>query len=97
MCLKDKVIPVTGSAHGMGEGMARVFVHEGARAICLAGLNVPARLIRETVQYYGADSCRRMISPAPPVYLFGRLSSRLSGGAALVNAAVIGRDPAERI
>jgi hypothetical protein len=45
--------------------------------------------VRENVAYYGAGSCRWRVSPAPPACL--------SGGAALVKEAGIGRNPAERI
>ena len=52
MRLNDRVTPVTGSATGIGDGVARVLVREGAQAICLGGLTVgltvPVRLIAET-------------------------------------------------
>ena len=33
MRLKDKVAIITGAAHGMGEGMARLFCREGATVV----------------------------------------------------------------
>lgn len=39
MQLKDKVVVITGAAHGIGEGLARRFKAEGARAIVVADLD----------------------------------------------------------
>ncbi|RYG37900.1 SDR family oxidoreductase [bacterium] len=63
MRLKDKIILITGSTTGIGEGMARVFADEGA-TVAIHGLGedgsgdledpaVPARLIEATVAHYG--------------------------------------------
>src|SRR5271155_5538332 len=76
--LQDKVILVTGSTTGIGEGMVRVFAREGAkvmihgrredaaqklvaeigeRAAFVVGAlddpEVPARLVRETIDHFG--------------------------------------------
>ena len=45
MKLQDKVCIVTGAARGIGEGIAKRFVEEGARAV-IADLNLEAA--RET-------------------------------------------------
>ena len=39
MQVRDKVVVVTGAAHGIGEGMARRFQVEGARAVVVADLD----------------------------------------------------------
>jgi NAD(P)-dependent dehydrogenase (short-subunit alcohol dehydrogenase family) len=76
--LKDKVILITGSTTGIGEGMARIFVQEGAKVMIhgqseeaaqkiaaelgepagfttgeLDDPEVPARIVRETVNHFG--------------------------------------------
>jgi NAD(P)-dependent dehydrogenase (short-subunit alcohol dehydrogenase family) len=76
--LKEKVILITGSTTGIGEGMARVFAREGAKVMIhgrredaartlvaeigeqaafvvgpLDDPEVPARLIRETIDHFG--------------------------------------------
>ena len=39
MQLADKIVVVTGSGHGIGEGLARRFVQEGARAVVVSDLD----------------------------------------------------------
>ncbi len=39
MQLQDTVVVVMGSGHGIGEGLARRFVHEGARAVVVSDLD----------------------------------------------------------
>lgn len=39
MTVKDKVAVITGAAHGIGEGLARRFTAEGARAVVVADLD----------------------------------------------------------
>src|SRR3954464_9458922 len=39
MQLRDKIVVVTGSGHGIGEGLARRFVQEGARTVVVSDLD----------------------------------------------------------
>ena len=50
MHIKDKVIVVTGGAHGIGEALCKRFAREGAKGICVADLDEAAgRKVAEAV------------------------------------------------
>jgi NAD(P)-dependent dehydrogenase (short-subunit alcohol dehydrogenase family) len=56
MQIKDKVIVVTGGAHGIGKALCERFAKEGAKAVCVADLDEPAA--REVAAAIGGMSMR---------------------------------------
>jgi NAD(P)-dependent dehydrogenase (short-subunit alcohol dehydrogenase family) len=93
MRLRDKVILVTGSATGIGEGMARIFVREGARvAVHGMALQDAERVAGEIKKVGGqAISLAGLLEePAVPARLiaetvaaYGRLDGLVNNAAAI--------------
>jgi NAD(P)-dependent dehydrogenase (short-subunit alcohol dehydrogenase family) len=93
MRLKDKVIVVTGSTTGIGEGMARLFVREGARVVIHgtrkeAAQKLASELGRNAAYVLGAlDDAKvpeRLI--AETVAHFGRIDGLVNNAAAVVRS-----------
>lgn len=95
--LKDKVILVTGSTTGIGEGMVRVFTREGARVMIHGRRREEAQTLAEELPRSLAPAGR----PMTPKEVAWAAVYFLSDEAALINGAVldmsqhpmIGRNP----
>jgi NAD(P)-dependent dehydrogenase (short-subunit alcohol dehydrogenase family) len=87
--LHDKIILVTGSATGIGEGMARRFISEGARVMLHDkqedALPALASELGENASYVVGN----LDDPATPVLLIEQTVSRFGAIDALVNNAAV--------
>jgi len=56
MRVKDKVVLITGAAHGMGESMARLFAREGAKVVVADILVREGRAVVEAIAAHGGEA-----------------------------------------
>jgi NAD(P)-dependent dehydrogenase (short-subunit alcohol dehydrogenase family) len=102
MRLKDKVILVTGSTTGIGEGMARKFAQEGARVIIhgleeAAGRQVAADIVRQGGQAIFIPGA--LTDPAVPAQIiqsvidhFGRIDGLVNNAASTARGSLTTTD-----
>jgi len=87
MRLKDKVILVTGSTTGIGEGMARVFVREGAQVMVHGTREETARKLVAEMGKGASYVLGPLDDPALPAQLVSQTISRFGRIDGLVNNA----------
>jgi NAD(P)-dependent dehydrogenase (short-subunit alcohol dehydrogenase family) len=85
--LKDKVILVTGSTTGIGEGMARLFVHEGARVMIHGRREEDARRLASELGTNSSFVLGELEDPGTPAKLVDATVSHFGRIDALVNNA----------
>jgi NAD(P)-dependent dehydrogenase (short-subunit alcohol dehydrogenase family) len=90
MRLKDKVILVTGSTTGIGEGMARIFVREGALVMIHGTREAAARTLAEELGKNTSFVLGALDDPRTPERLiaaaverFGRIDGLVNNAAAI--------------
>jgi NAD(P)-dependent dehydrogenase (short-subunit alcohol dehydrogenase family) len=89
MRLKDKVILVTGSTTGIGEGMARIFAREGAR-VMIHGLEADeARKVVSDIKGDAAFVIGALEDPEVPASMVAETVSRFGRIDGLVNNAAM--------
>jgi NAD(P)-dependent dehydrogenase (short-subunit alcohol dehydrogenase family) len=99
MRLKDKVILVTGSTTGIGEGMARIFAREGATVVIHGTREAAARALVESIDaakgraFYTLGSLEDPAAPASIIESTIAQCGRIDG--LVNNAALIGRGSLE--
>ena len=97
MRLKDKVILVTGSTTGIGEGMARMFVREGARVMIHGLEEEAARKVVGDIKGEAAFIIGALENPEVPGRIVAETISRFGRIDGLVNnAAVMTRGTIEK-
>jgi NAD(P)-dependent dehydrogenase (short-subunit alcohol dehydrogenase family) len=91
--LKDKVILVTGSTTGIGEGMVRVFAREGAKVMIHGRRRDAAQALAH--ELWGAFSIGALDDPQVPSRLiaetidrFGRIDGLVNNAAAIVRSNI---------
>ena len=87
MRLKDKVILVTGSTTGIGEGMVRLFAREGARVIIHGTREKNARQVVDEIGSSASYVLGPLDDPAVPARLIAETISRHGRIDGLVNNA----------
>lgn len=87
--LKDKVILVTGSGTGIGEGMARRFVAEGALVMIHDRMRGAARAVAAELGDCAAFVVGELEDPAVPARLIGETVAHFGRIDALVNNAAV--------
>lgn len=87
MRLKDKVILVTGSTTGIGEGMARIFAREGARIMIHGTREKAARLLAAEIGEQASFAIGPLEDPQVPARLIAETVSRFGRIDGLVNNA----------
>lgn len=97
MRLKDKVILVTGSTTGIGEGMARIFAREGARVMIHGLEEDAARKVVADIRGDAAFIIGALENPEVPERVIAETISRFGRLDGLVNnAAVMTRGTIEK-
>lgn len=93
--LKDKVILVTGSTTGIGEGMVRVFTREGARVMIHGRRREEAQQLAEEIGNDASFVVGDLADPAVPETLiaatvahFGRVDGLVNNAAAMTRGTV---------
>lgn len=93
MRLKDKVILVTGSTTGIGEGMARLFLREGARVVIHGTRKEAAQKLAAELGENAACVLGALDDPKVPEQLiagtvahFGRIDGLVNNAAAVVRS-----------
>ena len=92
MRLKDKVILVTGSTTGIGEGMARTFAREGARVVVHGTREDAAReVVRgiEAAKGVATAVMGSLADPEAPARIIGEVIGRFGRIDGLVNNAAV--------
>lgn len=92
MRLKDKVILVTGSTTGIGEGMARIFAQEGARVVVHGTREMEARRVISAIRRKGGRAIYLIGSledPAVPARLVAGTVAKYGRIDGLVNNAAV--------
>ena len=99
MRLKDKVILVTGSTTGIGEGMARVFVREGARVMIHGRRKDAAQALAAELGENASFSIGSLEDPQVPSQLiaetvgrFGRIDGLVNNAAAITRGNIENTD-----
>jgi NAD(P)-dependent dehydrogenase (short-subunit alcohol dehydrogenase family) len=87
--LKDKVILVTGSTTGIGEGMARVFAREGARVMIHGRRRDQAQKLAEEIGSNAWFAVRALEDPEAPAALIEETVAHFGGIDGLVNNAAV--------
>src|SRR5271163_3945842 len=90
MRLKDKVILVTGSTTGIGEGMARIFAREGARVMIHGTREDAAKKLATEIGKQASFAIGPLDDPKVPARLiaetierFGRIDGLVNNAAAM--------------
>lgn len=93
--LKGKVILVTGSTTGIGEGMVRVFAREGARVMIHGRRREQARKLAEEIGGDARFSIRALEEPESPAALieetvahFGRIDGLVNNAAVITHGSI---------
>jgi NAD(P)-dependent dehydrogenase (short-subunit alcohol dehydrogenase family) len=89
MRLKDKVILVTGSTTGIGEGMARIFAREGARVMIHGLEEDAARKVVAEIEGDAAFIIGALENPEVPGRVIAETISRFGRIDGLVNNAAV--------
>jgi NAD(P)-dependent dehydrogenase (short-subunit alcohol dehydrogenase family) len=89
MRLKEKVILVTGSTTGIGEGMARIFAREGARVMIHGLEEDAARKVVADIQGEAAFIIGALENPEVPERVIAETISRFGRIDGLVNNAAV--------
>jgi NAD(P)-dependent dehydrogenase (short-subunit alcohol dehydrogenase family) len=99
MRLKDKVILVTGSTTGIGEGMARIFVREGAKVMIHGRRKEAAQALAAELGEPAAFTLGALEDPEVPSRLiaatvnhFGRIDGLVNNAAAIVRGNIENTD-----
>lgn len=87
--LKDKVILVTGSTTGIGEGMARLFVHQGAKVMIHGRRRQAAEQLASELGDASAFVVGALENPGVPEHLVDRTIEHFGRMDGLVNNAAI--------
>jgi NAD(P)-dependent dehydrogenase (short-subunit alcohol dehydrogenase family) len=95
MRLKDKVILVTGSTTGIGEGMARIFAREGARVMVHGRRNDAAQKLVAEIGNAASFVIGSLEDPLVPAKLiaetigkFGRIDGLVNNAAAITRGSI---------
>ncbi len=101
MRLKDKVILITGSTTGIGEGMARIFAREGARVMIHGTREDAARKLVIEIKSDAAYVIGPLDDATVPARLiaetveqFGRIDCLVNNAATMTRGTIEGTDPA---
>ncbi len=93
--LKDKVILVTGSTTGIGEGMVRVFAREGARVMIHGRRRDQAQRLAEEIGGDASFAIGALENPEVPAALiektvahFGRIDSLVNNAAVITHGTI---------
>src|SRR5580698_7772269 len=93
--LKDKVILVTGSTTGIGEGMARVFAREGARLMIHGRRRDQAQELAEEIGGNASFAVGALENPKVPAALiektmayFGRIDGLVNNAAVITHGTI---------
>src|ERR1700733_14334381 len=99
MRLKDKVILVTGSTTGIGEGMARMFAREGAKVMIHGRRKEAAEALTAELGADASFTIGGLEDPAVPPRLiretvdhFGRIDGLVNNAAAIVRGSIENTD-----
>jgi NAD(P)-dependent dehydrogenase (short-subunit alcohol dehydrogenase family) len=99
MRLKEKVILVTGSTTGIGEGMARIFVREGARVMVHGTRENTAKLLIDELGNGASFVLGSLQDPEVPARLiaatveeFGRIDGLVNNAAVMTRGALENAD-----
>lgn len=99
MRLKDKVILITGSTTGIGEGMARIFAREGAKVMIHGRREDAAQKLVHELGERAAFALGALDDPAVPARLiketvdhFGRIDGLVNNAAAIVRSNIESTD-----